>query len=307
MTGRRVAEERDRALFRLRGAVAANESLGDAAIAYAVSYFGSFELIGIGGAIGGSGNVEAPGARALLAEPEPGPFESRLDHVHAVELELGEAEVVGRARVDQRLRQHSVFGLHRGELSHVARKRRTSSGGKRSHANQIGVREQRLARHEGIADRRQAQSVARAAEDDVGDPELLRLRAEVVADEAPVIELCGVRAVEYGGDARGNFGAKRHSPEQLGQERDGQRLGRGREPAELLRSADPKAEVRAIGERIGCRGAQAADRESGGADTRALQQLAACIKGRFRSGDPTQPPKRVPAGGRIPSWRVRSR
>src|SRR3954470_17850268 len=65
--------------------------------------------------------VEATGGRALLAEAKAGALGGSRDIADAIEFELGESEVVGRARAGERLPEHAVFGLVRGDLGRVTR------------------------------------------------------------------------------------------------------------------------------------------------------------------------------------------
>src|SRR4051812_72066 len=67
--------------------------------------------------------VEATGGRALLAEAKASALGGSRDLADAIEFELRESEVVGRACAGERLPEHAVLGLVRGELGRVARVR----------------------------------------------------------------------------------------------------------------------------------------------------------------------------------------
>src|SRR3954468_11586598 len=67
--------------------------------------------------------VEATGGCSLLAEAKAGALGGSGDLADAIEFEVGESEVVGRARAGERLPEQPVLGLVRGELGRVARVR----------------------------------------------------------------------------------------------------------------------------------------------------------------------------------------
>src|SRR3954449_10297327 len=67
--------------------------------------------------------VEATGGRPLLAEAKAGALGGSRDLADAIEFELRESEVVGRACASERLPEQAVLGLVRGELGRIARVR----------------------------------------------------------------------------------------------------------------------------------------------------------------------------------------
>src|SRR4051812_20853021 len=67
--------------------------------------------------------VEATRGDPLLAEAEASALGGSRDLADAIEFELRESEVVGRACAGERLPEQAVLGLVRGELGRVARVR----------------------------------------------------------------------------------------------------------------------------------------------------------------------------------------
>src|SRR5262249_4880095 len=118
--------------------------------------------------------------------------------------------------------------------------------------------------------------IIRAAEEAVWNPEVLRARVEVLADEVPMVELGGVDRVERDRNFARNFGMQARAAQQFGQDRDRERLGRGREAAPVVYRAVAVARaVRpVVCERTGGKDARARRRNSGGAHRRTLKQPA---------------------------------
>src|SRR3954449_13241930 len=114
--------------------------------------------------------VEATGGRSLLAEAKAGALGGTGDLADPGEFEVGESEVVGRARAGERLPEQPVLGLVRGELGRVARVRGVPGGRERRDPEQIRVDEQVLAGRDSLADRRQVERIALAAVEAVRDP-----------------------------------------------------------------------------------------------------------------------------------------
>src|SRR5206468_6951608 len=109
--------------------------------------------------------VEATSGRPLLAEAKAGALGGSRDPADAIEFELRESEVVGRACAGERLPEQAVLGLVRGEFGRVARVRRLPGGGERRHPEQIRVDEQVLAGRDSLADRGQVERIVCAAEE----------------------------------------------------------------------------------------------------------------------------------------------
>src|SRR3954471_12529120 len=107
--------------------------------------------------------VEATGGRSLLAEAEAGALSGSGDLADAIEFEVGESEVVGRAHAGERLPEQPVLGLVRGELGRVARVPELPGGREGRDPDQIRVDEQVLAGRDSLADRRQVEGIALAA------------------------------------------------------------------------------------------------------------------------------------------------
>src|SRR5262249_62010225 len=127
--------------------------------------------------------VEAPGGRPLSPQAEPGAHERALDRADARKLEDLESEIVGRAGAGQRLPEHAMLGLDAAELGSVACERRLAAGGSDRDAEQVRIDEEMLAGRDPLADRRQVESIARAAEEAVRNPEPFRARAKEPLDE----------------------------------------------------------------------------------------------------------------------------
>src|SRR5262249_59907486 len=114
----------------------------------------------------------------------------------------------------------AVLGLVTGGLGRVARELRVPRLRKRRDADQIRIDEERLAPRDPLADRGQVERIVRAAEEDVRNPETLRARVEVLADEVPVVKLGGVDRVEGDRHFAWDFGMQARTPQQLVQDRD---------------------------------------------------------------------------------------
>src|SRR5262249_25762177 len=140
--------------------------------------------------------VEAPGGRALLSQAESSAHEGGLDRADGRKLEHLESEIVGRACAGQKLPKDAMLGLVPAELGRVARKRRLPRGRKDRDAEQIRVDEEMLAGRDPLAHRRQVESIARAAEEAVRNPEPPRARAKDPVYEVPMVQLGRVNAVE---------------------------------------------------------------------------------------------------------------
>src|SRR5262249_9261132 len=161
--------------------------------------------------------VEAPGARAFVPQAETGAYEGGLDVTDVVKDELLESEIVRRACAGQRLPEHAVLGLVPGGLGRVPRELRVPRLRKRRDADQIRIDEERLASRDSLADGGQVERIVRAAEEAVRNPEVLRARVEVLADEVPMAQLGGVDRVERDRNFAGNFGMQARGAQQCGQ------------------------------------------------------------------------------------------
>jgi hypothetical protein len=157
--------------------------------------------------------VEASGGCTLLPEAEPGLFGGGSDIADVVMEELFECEGVGWVCAGERLSKDAMLGLVSGGLGAVARKSGAPRLGERRHADQVRIDEERLAGRDPFADRRQVEGIARATEEAVRDPEPLRARPEVLADEVPMVQLGGVDGVEDGRYVARNFGMQARPPQ----------------------------------------------------------------------------------------------
>ena len=83
-----------------------------------------------------------------------------------------------------------------------------------------------------------------------------------------MVELGSVRALQHNFDSGWDLGMQAHAPQQLRQQRNRERLGRGREHAELLDRI-----VTAVGESLGRGEATAATADSASAHRRAVSDL----------------------------------
>jgi hypothetical protein len=120
--------------------------------------------------------VERAGGVPLSAEADTGLLQRLFDPFgmgHRVDLE---ADIVGRGRADQRLRQHAVLGLATGELGRVPRQRLATVAGEDGHPDQVQIDEQRFTGNQRVPNRGEIERVARTAEECVGNPEPCRRR-----------------------------------------------------------------------------------------------------------------------------------